>query len=224
MSLKDNDTQMLNKILSNTNDDFHDFVNNFMDFFISSELKSTIPSFQKNLEIINLEFEKMKKSVLDHMKSHNLKSHGLSDSELARKYKIYTIIREDYHSKKIAFVKSFIKLNEMIFHSNTDHEEKNDIKSVNFLPEPIKKFYRYVQTKLRNFKISKERFYQFLNSILKSIADALGIGGIISEYKDSMEVATKKENSIQFNVIVFRNSKLYERMRIYRDDHIRQFW
>jgi hypothetical protein len=90
------------------------------------------------------------------------------------------------------------------------------LKKVKDLPPEIRKFYENTLMKLRKLKISKERFYEFLNTILQSIADALGVGGLVSEYKDSVEIATKKETAIKFNIIVFNfGPDLFEKMKKY---------
>lgn len=217
MSMPENDSKMLNTILTNTDEDFSDFVPNFMYFFTPDELRPTIPSFENNLKIITNELSVMKEYVTNE-KYQNLKNHGLSEQELKRKYEMYIIVRNDYHSKKHTFVNYFVELGKKMKASGIELKRngKDFLSKVKDLPASLKEFYKTTRDKFRELKISKERFYEFLNSILKSIADALGIGGIVSEYKDSIEIATKKENSIQFNVVVFQlGPELFEKMEIY---------
>ena len=140
----------------------------------------------------------------------NLETHGLSDSELERKNEFYEIIRKDYHRKKIIFVKGFIQLMEKI------QRLKKGISKVKDLPDDVHKFYEVTRNKLRAFGISKERLLEFLNSFLKSATSVLGFGEIASEYKDSIEIATKKETSVQFNVVVFKSEpKMLSKMKKY---------
>lgn len=216
MSVSENDSIMLKKILNNTNDDFSDFVKNFMYFFTPNELRSTIQSFYDNSDIITKEISAMIKILND--KFDNLKHHGLIKGELKRKYEIYKIVRDDYHTKKLTFVTYFVELGKKLNNSDIEfsRNEKGIISKVKNLSPSLKKFYETTRDKFKELKISKERFYEFLNSILKSITGALGIGGVVSEYKDSVEIVTKKENSIQFNVVVFKlGPELFEKMEQY---------
>jgi len=150
------------------------------------------------------------KNTIVRTKIHKLTEHGLIESELKRKYTMYVIVRNDYHDKKINFIKSFLKLGSKL------KDFENVPSKVKSLKPKIKKIYDLCKSKFNELKISKERFLEFLNSILKSIANVLGIGGIVSEYKDSLEIATKKELTPQFNIIVFNfGPKLLPKMKNY---------
>jgi len=220
MSVTENDSTMINQILTNTNEDFLDFVPNFMPFFTPNELRSTIASFNDNLEIITSELSNMTETISNE-KYPDLKNHGMTDEELKRKYEIYNIIRNDYHSKKLTFVNSFVKLGKTMDSFDVEFPRKKNsfLSKIKDFPPLLKKSYDKACDSFRELKISKERFYEFLNSILKSLADALGVGGIVSEYKDSVEIVTKKENSIQFNVVVFQlGPELFKKMKVYLKD------
>lgn len=212
MSLSEVDSKKIEDFLTNTENDLNDFILNFMEFFVPMELRKTIPKFQKNFDLISKAISIMKKSLSDSKNFQGLQNHGLQNSELGRKIEIYNIIRNHYIASKNDFVKSFVDLCDDVIEFFPDELPKK----AKDLPSNLKQLYNTSRNKLRNLKISKERFFEFLNTLLKSIADVLGVGGIVSEFKDSVEVTTKKENSPSFYVI-FINSEpeFYKKMKTY---------
>ena len=220
MSISTTDYSKIDHFLTDAKNDVRDIVFNFMEFLTAPELRSTIGMFKENYGY----FEESIKNIPSELEKEEfwkgLKQHGLTGKELDRKLSIYYISREHYVASRNSFVKSLLSLGDELRKKYS--QAKRELGKIKDWPEKAQQKYNSVREKFRKFRISKERLFDIINTLLKSIVDVIGIGGLASEFKDSTEVVTKKETtpSIQVTIYYF-GDKLIEKMKEYYEHQMR---
>jgi hypothetical protein len=180
----------LNDFLDGAKSDVIQVTNYFLEFFIDGDFINLISDFRDNKSEFIRSMMMLKEEIPNYEKNHPDKftQHGLNGKELQRKLILFNNSRKMFHAVKFEFINSFKSLIEKWKQSL---DEPVAFEKLNKIPPFLKIVYDKTRDLLKRFKKYTLRHLDIINIYLKSLVSVVGVGGLASEFKDTIEAVMK---------------------------------
>jgi len=162
----------------------------FLEFFIDREFMDLINDFRNNLSEFIYSIMDLKEIIPKSRKELYKKfvQHGLTGDELQRKLSLFYVSREIFQDTKLEFINSF---QTFIKEWKQTLDEPVNFEKLNTIPNILKKVYNKTRDILKRLKKVTLRHFDIIKIYLKSLVSVVGVGGLATEFKDTIEAVMK---------------------------------